>query len=41
MQVVHPICGGMAGHPTPLTACLRRVSDAGHVPTALRAFGTP
>ena len=40
MQVLHPICCGRDGHPTPLTACLRRVSDDGHVTTELRDWGT-
>ena len=40
MQVLHPICCGIDGHPTQLTACLRRVSDDGHVTTALRDWGT-
>ena len=36
MQVLHPICGGIDGHPTQLTACLRCVSDDGHVTTERR-----
>jgi transposase len=40
MQVVHPVCCGIDGHPTQLTACLRRVSAAGQLTTELRDFGT-
>ena len=40
MQVVHPICCGIDGHPAQLTACLRRVSDDGQMSTAWRDFGT-
>jgi transposase len=40
MQVLHPICCGLDGHPTQLTAGLRRVSDDGHVTTELRDWGT-
>src|SRR2546427_3543656 len=41
MQVVHPVCGGLDGHPTQLTACLRRVNDDGQISTSWRDFGTP
>lgn len=40
MQVVHPVCCGIDGHPTQLTVCLRRVSEDGHVTTELRDWGT-
>jgi hypothetical protein len=40
MQVLHPICCGMDGHPTQLTASLRRIRDDGHVTTELRDGGT-
>ena len=39
MQVIHPVCCGMDGHPTQLTACLRRVGDDGTIHTAWRDFG--
>jgi hypothetical protein len=29
MQVVHPVCGGLAVHQAMLTACLRCMSDEG------------
>jgi hypothetical protein len=38
MQVMHPVCCGIDGHPTQLTACLRRVHDDGQVSTELLAF---
>ena len=41
MPVIHPVCCGLAGHPAPLTACLRRVGDAGQITTEWRDFGTP
>jgi transposase len=41
MQVVHPVCCGIDGHPAQLTACLRRVQDDGTLHTAWRDFGTP
>src|SRR5437870_4190891 len=31
MQVIHPVCCGIDGHPTQLTACLRRVGDDGTI----------
>jgi hypothetical protein len=40
MQVIHPVCWGIEGHPTQLTACLRRVGDDGTIQTAWRDFGT-
>jgi hypothetical protein len=40
MQVLHPIGCGIDGHPPQRTACLRRVSDDGHVTPELRAWGT-
>lgn len=40
MQVVHPMCCGLDVHQAIVTACLRRVSDAGEVTTDLRTFGT-
>ena len=29
MHVVHPVCCGIAGHPAPRSACLRRVREDG------------
>ncbi len=40
MQVVHPVCCGIDGHPAQLTAGLRRVRDDGQMSTAWRDFGT-
>ena len=40
MQVVHPVCCGIDGHAAQLTACLRRVNDAGQISTEWRDFGT-
>lgn len=40
MQVIHPVCCGIDGHPTQLTACLRRVGDDGTIHTEWRDFGT-
>jgi transposase len=44
MQVMHPVCCGIDGHPTQLTACLRRVNTAGMIHTVADAmsdlFGT-
>ena len=40
MHVVHPVCCGIDGHAAPLTACVRRVGDAGTISTAWRDFGT-
>jgi transposase len=40
MHVVHPVCCGIAGHPAPRSACLRRVSDDGTLHPAWRDFGT-
>jgi transposase len=40
MQVVYPVCCGIDGHPTQLTACLRRVSAPGQITTELREYGT-
>jgi transposase len=40
MQVVHPVCCGLDVHQASLTACLRRLSDAGQITTEVRAFGT-
>jgi hypothetical protein len=31
MQVLHPVCCGIAVHAAPLTAGLRRVSDDGQI----------
>ena len=36
MPVVHPVCCGMDGHAAQLTACLRRVNDAGQISTEWR-----
>ena len=38
-HVVPPGCCGMEGHPAPRSAGLRRVRDAGTLPTAWRDFG--
>jgi hypothetical protein len=38
MQVVYPVCCGLDGHPTQLTACLRRVSAPGQITTELREW---
>jgi len=35
MQVIHPVCGGIAVHAAQLTACLRRVRDDGQSTTEL------
>ena len=40
MQVIHPICCGIAVHAAQLTACLRRVSDDGQITTELVDCGT-
>lgn len=40
MQVVHPVCCGIDGHPTQLIACLRRVGEDGTIHPAWRDFGT-
>jgi hypothetical protein len=40
MQVVYPVCCGLDGHPTQLTACLRRVSAPGQITTELRECST-
>ena len=40
MPVVSPVCCGIDGHPTQLTACLRRVSAPGQITTELRECGT-
>ena len=40
MHVVHPVCCGIAGHPTQLTACRRRVQDDGQISTEMRRFGS-
>jgi transposase len=40
MQVVHPICCGLAVHQAQLTACLRRVDTDGQVTTDVREFAT-
>ena len=40
MQVVHPVCCGLDVHQASLTACLRRMSDAGQITTEVRVFGT-
>jgi hypothetical protein len=40
MQVVHPICCGIDGHPQQLTACLRRIGEDGTVQTEWREFAT-
>ena len=40
MQVISPVCCGIAMHAAPLTACLRRVSDEGQITTALVDCGT-
>ena len=39
-HVVHPVCCGIDGHPTQLTACLRRVGDEGTAHTEWRDFHT-
>ena len=39
MHVMHPVCCGLAGHPTQLTACRRRVGEDGTIHTAWRDFG--
>ena len=38
--MLHPICGGIAVHAAPLTACRRRVRDEGQSTTALVDGGT-
>jgi hypothetical protein len=40
MPVLHPVCGGIAVHAAPLTACLRRVSDDGQSTTERVDGGT-
>ena len=40
MQVVHRVCGGIDGHPTQLTAGLRRVGEDGTIHPEWRDFGT-
>src|SRR2546426_867329 len=40
MPVLHPVCGGIAGHAAQRTACLRRVSDDGQITTELVDCGT-
>ncbi len=40
MQVVHPICCGIDGHPKQLTACLRHVGEDGTVYTEWCEFAT-
>ena len=40
MQVVHPVCCGIDGHPRQLTACLRRVGEDGTIHPEWRDFGT-
>ena len=40
MQVLHPVCCGIAVHSAPLTACLRRVRDDGQITTELVDGGT-
>ena len=40
MHVVPPVCCGIDGHAAQLTACVRRVGDAGTISTAWRDFGT-
>jgi hypothetical protein len=40
MPVLHPVCGGIAVHAAPLTACLRRVSDEGQSTTERVDGGT-
>ena len=40
MEVVHPVCCGIDGHAAQLTACLRRVVEAGTVHTDWQEFGT-
>jgi transposase len=40
MQVVYPVCCGIDGHPTQLTACLRRVSAPGQITMEVRECGT-
>ena len=39
MHVMHPVCCGLAGPPTQLTACRRRVGEDGTIHTAWRDFG--
>ena len=33
MQVIHAVCCGIDVHSAQLTACLRRVSEEGQIPT--------
>ena len=40
MHVLHPVCCGIEVHAAQLTACLRRVSDAGQITTELVDCGT-
>jgi transposase len=40
MPVVHPVCGEIDVHRTPLTACLRCVLADGRVPQDVREFAT-
>ena len=40
MQVIHPVCCGMDVPAAQLTACLRRVSEAGQITTELVEYGT-
>jgi hypothetical protein len=40
MQVIHPVCCGIDVHAAQLTACLRRVSEAGQITTELVEYGT-
>jgi hypothetical protein len=40
MQVIHPVCCGLDGHAAQLTACGRRVREAGQIPTELVEDGT-
>jgi transposase len=40
MEIVHRVCCGIDVHAAQLTACLRRVSDAGEITTELVEYGT-
>ena len=40
MEIVHPVCCGIDVHAAQLTACLRRVSEAGQITTELVEYGT-
>jgi transposase len=40
MQVIHPVCCGLDVHAAQPTACVRRVSEAGQIPTEVVEYGT-